>query len=591
METRSEFEGCLSVRDGQLSICMQSRQMDDNKIHKWCAWMEENLPDFIETNRLPRTNGFLQCREVNFANNNLGDRGGLALLRVLYNNQLAVRIIKLFKNQLGRAFASSMMDWLRNTPVPAQELHLSHNFIPREGAVDILKAVAHNEVYPAVLKGGSRQPLWLRLEQNMVEKPDELLKVAEEHLAKIAKHRLGGDMLSICSVPKAMKEGEPCPLAQVAYLINQRDHRTRVPHEAQQWKAGPSEPSRWRVSISAEVAKAPTPFLPQRASSNPEQPRPTELVGEREDKAPVQNATGPVWNGLPATEQLQAASIARASQSVPAPSSPPAANQQATPWILARGERLIPGLKAPPKGPPPAPPQASQDDPDEATPLHEPPEKSASRSRWSAERRAEVPMKAPPKREPPPPESEVGVPRATEPKSSPVPAVAKAPPTVLPRFAGVPPPPAEICPPAPVHQREADPLEDRSAATFAPPGLERLEDWHGLSPDPKVHQCDVPDELSDTDFCDVPPGRRELSEDPHDSEEELQSFNRLMGEEQDCPLAASPYNGLVKEPHPRVVLPPAFLEHAWIRHLPTIKEYFMKLGETEFMSRLEAPSG
>ena len=25
------------------------------------------------------------------------------------------------------------------------------------------------EVYPAVLKGGSRQPLWLRLEQNMVD--------------------------------------------------------------------------------------------------------------------------------------------------------------------------------------------------------------------------------------------------------------------------------------------------------------------------------------------------------------------------------------------------------------------------------------
>lgn len=33
----------------------------------------------------------------------------------------AVRIVKLFKNHLGRAFASSMMDWLTHTPVPVTE--------------------------------------------------------------------------------------------------------------------------------------------------------------------------------------------------------------------------------------------------------------------------------------------------------------------------------------------------------------------------------------------------------------------------------------------------------------------------------------
>ena len=38
----------------------------------------------------------------------------------------------------------------------------------------------------------------------------------------------------------------PCPLAQVAYLINQRDHRFRVPPQAQRWKAqsGPREANR-----------------------------------------------------------------------------------------------------------------------------------------------------------------------------------------------------------------------------------------------------------------------------------------------------------------------------------------------------------
>eukprot|EP00913_Durusdinium_trenchii_P004042 g3744.t1 len=66
----------------------------------------------------------------------IGDLGGRALLRVLFTHKIAVRIVKLFKNHLGRAFASSMMDWLTITPVPAVELHLSHNYIPREGAVE-----------------------------------------------------------------------------------------------------------------------------------------------------------------------------------------------------------------------------------------------------------------------------------------------------------------------------------------------------------------------------------------------------------------------------------------------------------------------
>ena len=38
------------------------------------------------------------------------------------------------------------------------------NMLPTFGVVG-----KSREVYPAVLKGGSRQPLWLRLEQNMVD--------------------------------------------------------------------------------------------------------------------------------------------------------------------------------------------------------------------------------------------------------------------------------------------------------------------------------------------------------------------------------------------------------------------------------------
>ena len=75
--------------------------------------------------------------QVDFSNNLLGDRGVHQVLKVLYHLKIGVRVLKLFKNCLGRASASALMDWLVVTPIAVFELHLSHNFIPREGAVDI----------------------------------------------------------------------------------------------------------------------------------------------------------------------------------------------------------------------------------------------------------------------------------------------------------------------------------------------------------------------------------------------------------------------------------------------------------------------
>merc|ERR1719473_984177 len=125
------------------------------------------------------------AREVNFSNNSLGDKGVHAVLRVLFTLRIGVRVMKLFKNCLGRAAASALMDWLVVTPVAVFELHLSHNYIPREGAVDILKAVAYNTAYPSERPGKGRVPLWLRLEQNVVENPDSLIEAAERQMKKI----------------------------------------------------------------------------------------------------------------------------------------------------------------------------------------------------------------------------------------------------------------------------------------------------------------------------------------------------------------------------------------------------------------------
>ncbi|CAE8621265.1 unnamed protein product, partial [Polarella glacialis] len=147
------------------------------------------------------------------------------------------------------------MDWLVVTPIAVLELHLSHNFIPREGAVDILKAIAYNTAYPIETGRGRVLPLWLRLEQNMVVQPDELVKGADAQMKKIREASgqfvSSGPMLCECKDTGCRSDfcslarpGGHCPLAQLTYLSHQRDARVRIPAEAQAWQAGSGKVSR-----------------------------------------------------------------------------------------------------------------------------------------------------------------------------------------------------------------------------------------------------------------------------------------------------------------------------------------------------------
>lgn len=615
---RSEFEGCLSVREGQLNINMSSRNLDDAGIEKWCAWADECLPDFIKIKRLTRreADGFLLCKEANFSTNMIGDMGGRSLLRVLFTHKIAVRIIKLYKNNLGRAFASSMMDWLTHTPVPVIELHLSHNYIPREGAVDILKAVGHNKVYPAKNSNGSQQPLWLRLEQNIVEKANELLQVAEEQLMKIRGGKRGA-ILSMDNVPREIRGDAPCPLAQVAYLINQRE-RIRIPPEAQQWKphAGPSQANRWRISLTPEqielAAKAPAISLMRNKSSGSKDHLDAPEAMDPEVRE------GPVWNGLPVTEQL----AAKKGQSA----------QQPAPGV---------GLAAPIQE------ADSDENSDEAPgPVHrrQPPN-------------AGVVCKAPPVDRPVHGEAVVKAPPVA------VAPMVKAPPVANPplAFAGpggvlLPPPsaPPPKPPPAkpavdvtqpsqPVQREEGnessffpeDPLESQAEAfglgftpdissslPFAmpplhagvgpPPGLADAagNPAHQGNMDPKDSFCDVPqgyDEIGDVAEPNAPldvahNGFPEFSQPPWrspmpESDEELQDFGQMVQEPMHARANGHRHsNGVVAAPVDailRVTNTNPFQrakEVDFRTDLFNIKEAYMKLGRDEFMRRIQLPS-
>eukprot|EP00928_Gymnodinium_smaydae_P021960 TRINITY_DN18600_c0_g2_i2.p1 TRINITY_DN18600_c0_g2~~TRINITY_DN18600_c0_g2_i2.p1 ORF type:complete len:596 (+),score=108.87 TRINITY_DN18600_c0_g2_i2:150-1937(+) len=327
-----EFAGSLDVRDGCLEIHMQGRSLDDRGADRWCAWARDNVPQYLRTHGIQQpsgADGFVTAREVNFSSNSIGDAGALALLRCLFNLRVGIKVLKLYRNNLGRAAAHALMDWLVVTPVPVIELHLSHNYIPREGAVDILKAVAHNPAYPPEARNGrGRVPLWLRLEHNIVANPDDLIATAEVKMERIFSSRARGGGTSSGKMLCYQKEpgqgridystADHCPLAQVTYLANQRlASQVRVPSEAQAWQARTSEreeSARWRMM----PATASRPAVPSAAPpSRPATSASADLASAEDGAvAPGDAATG-------SGSGAGAISIARRPPAGPPPPGPP----------------------------------------------------------------------------------------------------------------------------------------------------------------------------------------------------------------------------------------------------------------------------
>ena len=231
-------------------------------VRQWCAWAEEVLEeDYLEY--LPRKDGWTLAVEVDFANNEVGDEGLLALLRLLHDHRIAVGVLKLHNNQLGRGAASVLASWLVETPIALKELHLSHNFIPREGAVDIFRAVAFNGAYPLQADGERRAPLWLRIEQNIVHEAGKLLYSAEGDMKKIRSVQDSGSsapMLCDCSFDCNSKEcmlctDLECPVAHVKFMHKQR-RGVELPRTANRWnwrRDADAEARKWRVDVSRDL--------------------------------------------------------------------------------------------------------------------------------------------------------------------------------------------------------------------------------------------------------------------------------------------------------------------------------------------------
>ena len=102
------FDGSLTVRRRRLRINMENTQLDDWGARRWCAWAEDALPVFVSQHGIARQqDGYIRATQVNFANNYIGDDGIVAVLRLLHDHRIAIDVLKLFNNRLGRADAES----------------------------------------------------------------------------------------------------------------------------------------------------------------------------------------------------------------------------------------------------------------------------------------------------------------------------------------------------------------------------------------------------------------------------------------------------------------------------------------------------
>jgi hypothetical protein len=93
------------------------------------------VPELIAQHELQRSSdgrGF--AYEVNVSNNKLGDCGLPHVLKLLYDLNFHIRILKVFQNWLGDGAAYTLADWLLCRGAHLQEIHASHNLISDAGA-------------------------------------------------------------------------------------------------------------------------------------------------------------------------------------------------------------------------------------------------------------------------------------------------------------------------------------------------------------------------------------------------------------------------------------------------------------------------
>ena len=186
-EEYTRFGQAVIVREGQVQILLGSREppMTDDDLLEFCEWLDtQSLPVIVESFQYVLRTGAM----VDLSFNRVGPKGIERLLDVLRSHGVPCAVLKAYRNVLDDSVIDPLVEYFHTQPagLPMQGLHISHNRISAQGAIRLVKAVIECGQYPTRV---NKRPFWLRLEQNEIERPEDVVQTS-----RTLRHKLRADV-------------------------------------------------------------------------------------------------------------------------------------------------------------------------------------------------------------------------------------------------------------------------------------------------------------------------------------------------------------------------------------------------------------
>mmetsp|Transcript_18091 Transcript_18091/g.41938 ORF Transcript_18091/g.41938 Transcript_18091/m.41938 type:complete len:789 (+) Transcript_18091:130-2496(+) len=184
---------------------------------RYCQWLSTRLAEFTQEHG---AEALQHCRgEVDFSHNNMSNQMVWSLLRTLSEFDVHVALLKLYANRVSQGGVLSICEFIRTNSKAegVHELHLSHNEIEDESALELLRTLhaARPRYPPRRMAENSRDyvvaPVWLRLNHNRIWNPSDVLQSAE---AEGISTCVASDRQE-CGTSKCCMAARECPLVHL----------------------------------------------------------------------------------------------------------------------------------------------------------------------------------------------------------------------------------------------------------------------------------------------------------------------------------------------------------------------------------------
>lgn len=161
-----------SGNPGSLNVRLGARGLGDERAAALASFLDTLLAGAASKGNTEA----LIFANVDLSENAISDKGLTAVLDALSRGSVTCRCLKLHKNRISEGGGARLAEMIKTQRETVEELHLSHNQLTAKSLVQICMAIQKNDNYPAKNERSWQfVPCWLRMEQNLIAKPLELL--------------------------------------------------------------------------------------------------------------------------------------------------------------------------------------------------------------------------------------------------------------------------------------------------------------------------------------------------------------------------------------------------------------------------------